>query len=204
MVPEPIKKTQRKILLECIFSSKNFFRYINVFSPTQDKPFKIGLRIKNIDSKNFPGGKITNLQIDSSEEKTIYQPFEEEFSISNLNPDESYEVWVPNAISTYLSGLIWISCNINSSEPNDEVETYQIDKNTRVIKKYKNNKWGTESYIYDKLEYEQSKTNNLILILTILTTLQGIFGLNNIFKFCLQILSTILLNIGSLIGGLIK
>ena len=135
------------------------------------------------------------------EGKTIYQPFEIELSIRSLNPDEAVEVWVPYAVSTYLSGLVWISCSIVSKKKNDKILTHQKDRNTGFVRKYEANEWGSESYIFDKLEYEQARTNKYLFILSVITATHGIFGLNNIVKGFLQLLSNLFLSIGHFISG---
>lgn len=75
----------------------------------------------------------------------------------------------------------------------EEIETYQCDKNTGTISKYGPlNKWADPLYIEGKFELEQSRTNLLILILTVLTFLEGLFGIKEVVYWVLGLLRGIL------------
>lgn len=196
MTETPIPKIQRKLLIESLFKSHGKFKKSIISSPVQASPFRLGFRIVNQDTKNFPGGTIKNIIIKSSESKDLTEPFTEEFDIPNLNPKEQYIIWIPDATTTYLSGLIWISFSITPKDEHDEIVTYQIYKKTGRVCKFKLNYWGDAYYIIPKYEREQGITNSLIICLTIITTLQGIFGLKEIIYWVFQNIGSIFLFIG--------
>lgn len=199
------KKEQHKILIEFIFRINRKFSFKKFRFPIQNQPFEFGLRIKNNDNKIFPGCTIKKFQIISLDNKDLRHEFEEEFSIRKLNPDEKLEIWWPEPLSTYLEGRIWLSCSVIPNEPSkEEIETYQCDRNTGVISKYKLNLWGDSSYIEGKFELEQSRTNLLILFLTILTFLEGLFGLKEIALWLLVLLRSVLASFLGVIDLLLK
>ena len=202
-MPEEIKN-QHKILIEFVFKSSEIFPFFKNKFLIQNKPFYIGLNIKNINEKVFPGAIIKKLTISSNENKNLVQDFKEEFSISILNPGETTKIWIPYQISTFLEGLIWISCNVVLKNSNDEIITYQKDNITGVIDKYNRiNDWGDSSYIQSKFGAEQSKTNYLIFVLTSLIFLEGVFGLRNIAIKILWLLKSLFISLVVMIDKII-
>jgi len=200
------KKKKHKLLIEFIFRVNRKFSLKKFPFPIQNQPFKLGLMIKNNDVKVFPGCTIKNFKIISLDNKNLKHEFDEEFSISKLNPDEKLDIWWPEPLSTHLEGLIWLSCSVIPNETDkEEIETYQCDKNTGVISKYKSiNQWGVSSYVESKFELEQSRTNLLVLILTVLTLLEGLFGIKEIALGFLELFRWLLVSLLLVIDGVLR
>lgn len=184
------KKIKHKLLIEFIFRINRRFSFEKSPLPVQNQPFKVGLKIKNIGTKSFPGCTVKNLVMSSGENKSLKHEFEEEHSISTLNPDQEADIWWPDPLSTFLEGLVWLTCLVIPNDPErEEIETYQRDKNTGTVGKSKHlNKWDDPLYIKGKFEFEQARTNLLIFILTLLTLLEGLFGIKEVVFWTLELL----------------
>ena len=65
------------------------------------------------------------------------------------------------------------------------------------------NKWGTSFFIQGDNELQQARTNSYILILTMLTFLQGAFGINKIMLASLEIIQNFLLYMANMIGKIL-
>jgi hypothetical protein len=61
------------------------------------------------------------------------------------------------------------------------------------------NSWGDAISIRGDMEHQQAITNRLVLILTLLVFLEGVWGLKVIIKFIFKNLADLLLFIGELI-----
>ena len=107
-------------------------------------------------------------------------------------------------MSTCLEGLAWVSCDIIPNSSDEVITTYQKDNATGTIDIYKkeSNKWGDATYFERKFELEQSRTNFLILILTILTLLEGLFGLKNIANFLITQAQSFFILLAGLLAAL--
>jgi len=199
------EKKQNKLLIEFIFRPQSKFTLRKARHPIQDKPFYFGLKITNSDTKIFPGAVIKNFGINSLEQKKLEHSFEKnEFIVRSLSPGETVEVWWPDAMSTCLEGLTWVYCDIVPNTLDEEVITYQKDRSTGVIDKYKDfNKWGDAIYIERKFELEQSRTNSLVFILTVLTFLEGLFGLKTLANFLITQVQNLFFLSAGFLGRLI-
>lgn len=164
--------------------------------PIQNHPFEFGLYIKNTGNKKFTGCEIKDISIYSAEDKNVKKFIEQEYSIKTLNPDEDIKIWIPKPFSTLLKGLIWIECKLIPSTDGDEIQAYQKDEMTGVIEKViGKNKWMMTSFIEGKFELEQTRTNHLIILLTIITSVEALFGLSEILITLIELLKKLLLSI---------
>jgi hypothetical protein len=53
------------------------------------------------------------------------------------------------------------------------------------------NKWGSTVYVEGKAASLQAKTNSYILVLTLVTVLEAVFGLKNILQWTAQLLASL-------------
>jgi len=181
-----------KILIEPIFKKPRKIIPLKNNYIIQGKSFLIGLTIKNIGETPFLGCSIKNMRLESAEGKTLVKTFPETFSVGKLNPNEKTEIWWPNAVSVNLYGLVWIDCLLLPSNSEYQIFTYQKDEVTGINEKYDYpNRWGDSLYVKSASEREQIQTNKLLLFLTILMFLHGIFGLKNIAVWFLGLLRSI-------------
>lgn len=188
---EPI---EYKLLIEFVYQKKRrFFKTMKHL--VQNKPFKFGLRVKNIDDKNSPKGKIKNLSLRSGE--IVHGPTEE-FAFPELNPGQEIILWWPDELVTVIKGETWIHCYV---EPEDKTKvtfaTFQYNSHCCNESRFKErNAWGDALLIRGELEQQQAKTNYLICVLTALVFLDGVWGLDIISKGILNSLGWLFSQIG--------
>ncbi|SRR3989339_962924 len=174
--------TEYKLLIE--FVCKRSRRFLSKATHlVQNKPFKFGFRVKNIDNTNSPPGKIKEVHFISTISK-IQTKIDEEFSFPGLNPNEETVLWWGDPLTIVFKGEVWIECGV---EPEDRKKTtfvtFQYDQNCIKQLPYKErNHWGDASFIHGELEQQQAKTNILMFILTVSVFLDGVLGLDTIFK----------------------
>jgi hypothetical protein len=174
--------TINKLLIEFIFKKPKIHILKSKYC-IQNKPYRFGLKIKNIDEKYSSEALVKNLFLSSGEGGTLIQDHTEEFCIPKLNPSEEIKIWWPNPTVTIIKGSVWIQCKITPKESNVIVKTYQVDRCTNKPQNYRiPNSWGDAIVIRGELEEKQSKTNFLLLILTILMFLDGVWGLDVLYK----------------------
>ena len=162
--------TQKNVLLRELFTQE---------SPKviQAKSFEIGFLIKNIGSAPIKGFSIKNIiwKAEANSQRII-EDFFREFHIDTINPDEEKRIWVGKS-GTFSHGLHTIGLTIVPDTQSDRINTFQLNYFTKeCIATDSVNKWLDYFYIYTKNEDEQSKSNKLLLWLTIIlvitTTIQ--------------------------------
>ena len=85
------------------------------------------------------------------------------------------------------------------AQPKDEnfaILAYQIDENHNKVapcpySKHDDTNWMKDIYVHKKSEVLQGRTNNLIIILTIITVLEAVFKIREFLKFLLWSISEI-------------
>lgn len=193
---------EHELIIEFIFSIQRKFTLKKFEFPLQNHPFKYGLLIKNKKDIVFPGATLKDFTIFTIQNEELKDITRKEFSIRSLNPDEEIKIWF-GQITTFMQGLIWINCNIVPNEKHEIIRTYQVDKHEQISRHETINEWGNSYFIQGQYELQQARTNMLIVILTSVTLLEGVFGLKNIFINILKLLQGILLHFANLIGGLL-
>lgn len=174
--------TNQKLLISTVYKRK-FIRILPIKYPKQLKPFHLGLKIKNIGNKASSGGTIKSLELHSSEGDSIYDVFHEELSFKKLNPNEEEIVWWPEPFTTVLSGKCWIECRVVPDSKEVKFSTYQDPPHSiKPIAYSKTNHWGDGLVVISRIEAQQSRTNTLMFLLTLLMFLDGVWGLDFIVK----------------------
>jgi len=191
--------TEYKLLIEFVYQKKSrLWRRTKYL--VQNRPFKFGLRIKNIDSKPTPKGKIKNMTLESAEGGGISHRMAEEFAIQELNPGQEITLWWPNFLTTPIRGQSWVGCDV---EPDDTQKTrfttYQFDPVCDTKEKHSTrNSWGYALTVRGELEQQQARSNFLVFVLTLLVFLDGVFGLDEIVKFIISVLGSLLVELGTI------
>lgn len=181
-----IKPTEYKLLIEIVFCKNR--KFLNKQQCLiQNKPSRFGFKIKNIGDKSTPEATIENLSFRSAEGGNILHPFDEKFSIPKINPDQEIILWWSDILVSIIKGQTWVSFDINPQSSSKKFATFQNEGcNKKMTKCDTENRWGYGIVIRGELEQQQARTNFLILILTLLVFLEGVWGLNviinNIFK----------------------
>lgn len=178
---------------------RSFFVKNKDYYPTQFNTFTYGINLKNISTSVFPGGRIKNMKLNSLEGNILEYTLNKELEVPSINPNNSVDVWI-GELNTPVSGGLWLKGDIETST--GDIETYQYDMG--VMGSFDvfaggNNKWGDSLYVKSQNHEQQQRTNFLILLLTFLTALQGIVGLNNVVKWIISIFSWVLIYLGNLL-----
>lgn len=174
-----ISSEENKILICFDYKnrSKKFFKHPNV---VQGEPFSWGVTIENIGDKPSASFKIIDAGFHDLDEK-FFQTTDKEIFVRSLNPGE--KTYVDIDLSTiYLDGVLWMFVDLEPEHAGVKVVTFQKDPKTGLVSKFHDddedyNKWMSEIYIQKRMELLQARTNNYILLLTIVTVWQSIFGL---------------------------
>ncbi|MCF8000475.1 MAG: hypothetical protein K9K76_01260 [Halanaerobiales bacterium] len=184
-----------KLLIQLAFSPVKKIDYClyylnflnNNYRPKQNINFKLKLKIKNINDKNFPGGKIKNISFRGEGIGTLIRSINKVYEIKKLNPNEETTIYLDKKCSP-LKGMVWFNCDIKSIKEDQKIKTYQKNVKDEL---YDNspNKWGDSFLIKGEMERNQKITNKLITLLTLLTLLEGIFGLSEIWNGFFNIIS---------------
>ena len=138
--------------------------------PIQSKRFELGLEFKNIDTVPIQAFEVTNIIIESEEVGEMKEHMMRTFSINTLNPLASSTIWCEE-MGTYMCGVASVSLKINQAN----ILCYQTDQMANNIDIYDDaddkHSWREFFYIRNLGEYRQERTNNLVIFLSILTTI---------------------------------
>ncbi|WMB73978.1 hypothetical protein RA178_04955 [Shewanella oncorhynchi] len=153
----------------------------------QNEPFEYGLRIKNIGTEPFSGATISDFEIrtgssfDGFVQHALSKP-----KIKALNPNEEFELFF-DRYTLWHDGSIGTRCFLIPDKEGEVIKTYQHHKDHNIDEPYRNeNEWWHDYYCQSQQQLLQTRTNNLILMLTIITVIEAIFGLKHSLKFLLS------------------
>jgi hypothetical protein len=192
-----------KLRVQFIFknSSRKWYRFKNPKYPVQSEPFKYGIKVTNIGNNVFAGADIEDFTVHMSTANSSFK-CSSQTHVKSLNPNESVELYLDKHTCVH-SGATWIKCKFIPSKEDVVIKTHQYDENHQVDEPYvEEGAWGESSFIQGQLELLQANTNIQILTLTCITVLEAIFGLKNILSKVFSTLSTLLVNLGELLGYL--
>ena len=99
----------------------------------------------------------------------------------------------------------WVSLKLKAVGEESAIVTYQYDSNHCSDGVCANeNEWGEIGFVHGEMETLQQKTNGLILILTVVTVIESVFGMRETIKFSLGLLYQPLSYIAEFLGTVIK
>jgi len=135
----------------------------------------------------------------TGESQPLSSNIREEFAIPVLNPGQSTELEV-GRFNLAFEGVTWVGCSLVPAAPNIEITTYQVDASSGDVSPYQQiNEWGNVWFMQRQMEVQQARTNNLIMLLTLLLVLETLFGLKNIVMDLLHFVQAFLLWLAHLI-----
>lgn len=160
----------------------------------QGYSYETGLLIRNLGDKPFPGAIIKDVQIKDVNELRISG--KKEYAVPQINPKHEQEIWM-EAFNLGLCGTCWATCTIVPKESNSVIITYQYNKASGEPEEYLTdvNRWGDFIWVSSRSEYLQSRANSILIILTALVFIDGIWGLGASVRFVIGGLLAILGNI---------
>lgn len=176
-----IEKVEVSLRLQFIHKpvNKKWFRGKYPFL-IQNEPFKYGLRVKNIGRTSFSGAAISEFKI-SHHSSGLGQLALNHPKIKSLNPDEEYEFYF-DQYTLWHEGSIGTRCILIPDSAKETIMTYQYHRDHDADEKYRENEWWHDYYCQSQQQLLQTRTNNLILGLTVITVVEAIFGLSNVLK----------------------
>lgn len=177
-----------RLLIQPVFYNQSFLSKFGRFvrriahlprqtcRPIQGKIFRYGISVKNIGDTVLDTALIKNITIRSASNSTrFFHNSKKEYSLDTLNPQEEQELPFEE-ISSHLSGTLWISLDVLPSQVDTIITTFQKIGNVNHDFSIRN-AWGTSFLIDSRFDAGQEQTNALILTLTILTFVDGVWGL---------------------------
>jgi hypothetical protein len=176
-----VKKTEVHLRLQFIHKPvhKKWFRNKYPFL-IQNEPFKYGLSIKNIGSSAFSGAAISEFII-LHRSSGVGQEALNHPKIKPLNPDEEYEFYF-DRYTLWHEGSIDTKCKLLPDSEKETIITYQHHRDHDFDEKFRENEWWHDYYCQSQQQLLQTRTNNLILGLTVITVVEAIVGLSTVLR----------------------
>jgi len=148
----------------------------------QGQPYKTYLVITNMSNKAFKGASLTNIVFRYLGNQ-VTQTVNHDVQVPAMNPKGSLEVEV-TACTFDLDGGGWLNVNVEPESSDQEIQCYQYDLAHEKDEPVSGlNYWGISFFIEGKLATLQTKTNNYILGLTVITVIEAVFGIKNTLLF---------------------
>lgn len=197
MPPDQENPQDFKLLIEALFETESRMPLKKFEYPIQNRRFRLGFRVKNLGDRIFPGATLRQFEMYSLEDNKLRETITKDRSIPLLNPREVQDLWVSD-MKTYLTGLVWIKCNVTPQNKNQKIITYQKERATGEAVEPQMNYWGNGYFIESPAELAAQRTNFLVLVITFLTFFEASIGLKTAFNFCLGLFAkwlSFLLNI---------
>jgi len=172
-------------------------------SVTQGNPVTVFVRATNISKTICKGFCLKSGQFKPFQYPIMADTINQDVQFPALNPGEERIIKLED-ITFSTEGTHWFSCKI-IPEPGQKIVTYQYDYYHGKDNKYAHlNQWGNDLFVVGQHAALQLRTNLYILILTIITVLEAIFGIKAILKFLLSGIGLAFISLGqffSFIGG---
>ncbi|ELI9684560.1 hypothetical protein ACSL9E_004268 [Vibrio vulnificus] len=188
----PGLKESVELRIEIIYKTRpsRFSSAKIIHEPVQGKPVTAILRINNLSNKVCKGFKVANAAF-SFQSDSVITNIDHDVQVPPINPKSAIEVELDH-LTFNLGGACWFSCSLEPESKEQELVTFQHDRNHDKDAPFENlNAWGEIIYIEGRLASLQAETNRYILILTTITVLEAVFGLKNLLNWGAVLLSTI-------------
>jgi hypothetical protein len=176
-----------KLRLQFIHKPTNQKWYVKKFPfLVQNEPFEYGLKIKNIGTEPFSGALINEFGITA---ETVTQLALKAVKIKPLNPGEEYDLYI-DKYTLWHEGSVSTRCTLVPDKTGEIIHTYQHHRDHDADELFpKPNEWWHDYYCQSQQQLLQTKTNNLILLLTTITVIEAIFGLKESLKYIASIVA---------------
>ncbi|MEZ9233829.1 hypothetical protein AB4259_22515 [Vibrio amylolyticus] len=161
----------------------------------QNEPFEYGLRVKNVGSESFSGATISEFRIESSNlsQEALSTP-----KLKPLNPGEECDIYF-DRYTLWHEGSIGTRCTLVPDHNGEKLITYQHHRDHDTDEKYETeNAWWQDYYCQSQQQLLQTRTNNLILLLTVITVIEATLGLKDSAKFIFSVLAWLFGKVGFL------
>lgn len=187
-VVNTIPKSKVKIQIEFYF--KQYGKYKDHEHIVQGEKFTWGIKITNISNTKSQKGKITSANLTNTGE--TFNRYSNDFpkNLKELEPN-GYDEIEFDTTSIYVEGMCWAIVDLEPDDNRYEYETYQLNTCSGKEEKYSRrgdktntfNNWKDSIFVQKKMELIQSRTNTLILWLTIITVVESVFSIKSTLLF---------------------
>ncbi|EPW4779007.1 hypothetical protein ACWLRU_004512 [Vibrio parahaemolyticus] len=144
----------------------------------QGMPYKVYIVVTNLSGKSFKGASLHDI-VFSYLGISVNQTINHEVSIPAINPKSHVEIELSDA-SFDISGGGWVNLKLTPDSDTQQIQCHQYNPDHKNDEKFLGvNEWGISFFIEGKLAALQTRTNNYILALTIITVLEAVFGIKN-------------------------
>ena len=174
-----------ELLIEFVFEPVPRVKIPRIFlypptHPVRGKRFRYGLKIKNIAHRPFPGGTLKNFLIKDFVTNRFAHQSLQQVAIHTLNPNDSKTYWIATAELSFV-GAAALACDIQPSGDARNILVFKAAADGRP-EAQTHNHWDHDIYVEDKLAVLQSRTNYLLLVLTLLIFVDGVWGLDEFMR----------------------
>ncbi|MEV3808353.1 hypothetical protein RI496_11555 [Aeromonas dhakensis] len=147
----------------------------------QGDPFTWGVKVKNIDKKPTPEGTISLFGIKNLDLNYFLIPDgEPKRVLAALNPDDEVTIELDSCVS-FVEGALWAFLKIESNNENIVFESCQFNPYHNIDTVCEDHgdegNWLDSIYIQKKMEILQNRTNKYVLLLTIVSVWESLFGI---------------------------
>lgn len=174
-----------------------------VKSIVQGIPYIAFIVVTNISNKSFKGASLKETQfeyIGTDVQKSV----DRDIQIPAINPKGKIELEI-DSLTFSMDGGSWGEFKLVPESKKQEVKCYQFDKFHDQDEPCDGiNSWGNSFFVEGKLAALQTKTNNYILALTIITVLEAVFGIKDILILFASFLAIIFSSLGEFFEYLAK
>ena len=172
-------------------------------SVTQGAPVTVLVRATNISRTICKGFCLRSGKFKPFQYQTLTDTIDQDVQFPALNPGEERVVKLEDTTFS-TEGTHWFSCEV-MPEAGQKIVTYQYDYYHGKDNKFPDcNQWGNDLFVVGQHAALQLKTNLYILILTVITVLEAVFGIKSLISFILSGIGLIFISLGeffSFIGG---
>ncbi len=149
--------------------------------PVQHEPFSFELRVTNIALTASPACTITDVTIGELGPGKLELLFPGPFTVRSLNPGEAGTISV-GFFGTFLSGLVWVECKIAATDPGWLIQGRVRDRATGETTRgeEKGDHWADEWFIHRRTDVSTGRTNELLIVLTLITVVHDAIGLDTL------------------------
>lgn len=179
---------------------KNFWTSNSHPFLVQNEAFEYGVKIINIDSKPFSGATIELFRIQINFGGTsLVQDARNKLSIKSLNPEEDCELYVGKYLIRH-EGSIKIEVDLLPVDKSISITAHQYHDASDYDEEIKEkNKWFIDYFCQGEQQIIQTRTSNIILVLTLVTFVEAVVGLRYLLDL---IVGFLVLHVNYLIGFL--
>jgi len=141
--------------------------------PVQHEPFHFALRVTNNARDTSPSCLIPEVSIAEPGLRSSMLMFRGPFTVRSLDPGDAETISV-GFFGTFLSGPVFVDCAIAAKDPGCLIRGAVRDRATgETAESREVNHWHDEWFIHRRTDVSIGRTNELLIVLTLIAAVQG-------------------------------